>query len=74
MERRFGKQRSESHIKITKAMKVQVQIVKGPVSKIDLCSICGERVKINAIECTACKAWLIIDVRGFVVPDKSEGL
>jgi len=28
------------------------------VSKIDPCSICGERVKTNAIECTACKVWV----------------
>jgi len=36
-------------------MKVQVERAKGPVSKIDPCSICGERTKTNAIECTVCK-------------------
>jgi len=25
---------------------------------IDPCGICGERVQTNAIECTACKAWV----------------
>jgi len=38
------------------------------VSKIDSCSMCGERVKTNAIECTACKAGYIKDVREFEVP------
>jgi len=37
-------------------MKVRVKRAKCPVSKIDPCSICGERVKINAIECMECKA------------------
>jgi len=39
-------------------MKVRVKRAKGPVSKSDPCSICGERVKTNATECTACKAWV----------------
>jgi len=43
--------------KKTKAIKIGVKRAKGPVSKIDPCSMCGERVKANAIECTACKAW-----------------
>jgi len=37
-------------------MKVQIKRAKGPISKIDPCSICGERVKTNAIECQAYKA------------------
>jgi len=31
---------------------------QGPVNKIDPRSICGERVKTNATECTSCKAWV----------------
>jgi len=30
----------------------------GPVSKIDPYSMRGERVNVNAIECTTCKAWV----------------
>jgi len=51
-------QRSEYQHQKTKAMKVWVKRAKGPVSKIDPCSIYGERVKTNAIECTACKSWV----------------
>jgi len=39
-------------------MKIRVKRVKGLVSKIDPCIMCGERVNANAIECTACKAWV----------------
>jgi len=48
----------KDNIQKTKAMKIRVKRAKGPVSKIDPCSMCGERVKINAIQCTACKAWV----------------
>jgi len=68
MERSFGKQRPETQNKKTEAMKIRVERAKGPVSKIDPCSLCGERVKANAIECTACKSESIKDVREFVVP------
>jgi len=39
-------------------MKIRVNRAKGPVSKTDPFSMCGERVKANAIECTACKDWV----------------
>lgn len=46
------------NIKKTKAMRVRAKRAKGPVSKVDPCSICGERVKSNSIERTSCKAWV----------------
>jgi len=46
------------NINYTTAIKVSERRAKGPVSKIDSCSICGERIKINVIKCTACKAWV----------------
>jgi len=62
-------------------MKVRVNRAKGPVSKIDPCSwsISGERIKTNAIECTACKAWVhkrCLGVRGVLtrVKDYECGL
>jgi len=68
MEKSFEKQKSKSIIKKHKAKKVKVKRAKNPVKKIDPCSICGERVKTNAIECTACKAWVHKDVQEFVMP------
>jgi len=46
------------NIKKTQAIKVWVKRAKGLVSKIAPYSMCGERVKTNAIECTTCKAWV----------------
>jgi len=73
MERSFEMQGLKVNIKKIKVMKVRVMRAKYPVSKIDPYSICGERVKSNAIECTACKAW-IHKLGSSWYPDKSEGL